>query len=72
MRILVDELIKPCEIKLSYFIKLLVKCGVSNRIYLDEFDLQKLSDCLEVKTYKTLQLVKRIDQVIRDLAVCND
>ncbi len=64
MRISVNELIEPCEIKLSYFLKVLGDCKVSNRIYLDEFDLLKLNDCLTVRTYKTEQLLQRVKDVL--------
>ena len=64
MRILIDDLLEGTLIKRSYFLKFLLQCGVSNRIYLDEFDLIRLHNVMPVKTYKTQQLYEKITELI--------
>jgi len=67
MRYLVLDFIKDFPISESYFSKILQKCGVLNRIYLDENDLIKISENLIVSTYKTKLLYEQIIMILESI-----
>lgn len=64
MRISVDELLEKTLISPSYFKKILSKCSINNKIYLDEFDLKKIYEIMPVKTYKSKKLLEKIKTVL--------
>jgi len=66
MRIEVEKLLEDSLISESYFKKILTKCKINEKIFLDEFDLKKLYEYMPVKTYKTKHLLLKIKKILND------
>ena len=64
MEIHIDNLVKASSYTLDYMFKLLRRNGINNRILLNEDDLKKLRDGLDIVTNKSYMLRIYIDGLL--------
>lgn len=66
MSYLVSNLVKSCEYKLSFFHKILSRCGLKNHFELTKDELLKLYACVKVNNHKSFTLRIVLEELLKD------
>jgi len=69
LQISVNDLISSLDYSLTYFLKILSKAGVKNRIILDEEDLNKILSVVPIVNTKSYNLHIYIGSLLDDKVV---
>ena len=64
MRITVNEFLTGLKINKEYFLKQLLKIGVSNRLILDFNDIKLIKSNFPVRSYVTVRVIERCNDFL--------